>query len=328
MVINRNMRTVFLGFEPLNYAHEIQQLTKVDIDVMFVYSTEELMAVCTTGAADSIVMGVTGPSSYTLIRAIKTDPNICLPILVLLPESLRDDEPRLLLAGADDVLVSPWNVEGLQVRLERMSRKHLMHLGIEGQEGMMKALAQTVEKHDSYTSQHIERLRFLSGQLAIQLGESPRMVAEIRAAGLLHDIGKIAVPQSILKKPGRLTPQEWEIMQMHPIHGAEITHNLPFGKEIAQMVRGHHERWDGKGYPDKIGGTEIPLGARIVAVVDAFDAMTSHRPYRRAMSISEAKLELSNGIGTQFDKMVVEGLMSLNPAMLHKQFYIPALGSR
>jgi putative two-component system response regulator len=321
MFINRNMRTVFLGFEPLNYIAEIQELAKVDMDAMFVYSVEELLAVCTTGVADSIVMSAEGITTFNLITTIKSDPNTDLPILVLLAERQKDLEPRYLLAGADDVLVVPWNVEGLRVRLERMSRKHLMHLGIEGQAGVMQALAHTVEKHDMYTSQHIERLRYLSGQLAIQLGQPPKLVAEIRAAGLLHDIGKIAIPQTILQKPGQLTPLEWEIMRQHPIHGADIAQKLPFGKDIAPMVRGHHERWDGKGYPDRIGGKEIPIGARIVSVVDAFDAMTSRRPYRPAMSISDAKNQLIAGIGTQFDKTVVEGLMSLNPAMLQKQFH-------
>jgi putative two-component system response regulator len=321
MFINRKMRTVFLGFEPLNYVPEIQELAKIEMDTLFVYTIEELMQVCVTGAADSIVMGVEGRSTFTLIRTIKSDANTNMPLLVLLSAKEAHLEPDLLVAGADEVLIAPWNVVALQVRLERLSRKHLMQLGIEGQSGVMQALAQIVEKHDLYTAQHIERLRFLSGQLAMQLGQPPRVVAEIRAAGLLHDIGKIAIPQNILQKPSELTPMEWEIMRMHPIHGAEIAKNLPFGQEIAPMVRGHHERWDGSGYPDKLGGDEIPIGARIVSVVDAFDAMTSRRPYRSAMSISDAKNQLIQGVGTQFDKEVVEGLMELNPAMLQKQFY-------
>jgi putative two-component system response regulator len=321
MFINRNMRTVFLGFEPLNYLPEIRELAKIDMDSLFVSTAEELMAVCATGAADSIVMGVEGPSTFTLIRAIKSDYNTNLPLLVLLSVKEAHLEPRLLMAGADEVVIAPWNIEALQVRLERLSRKHLMQLGIEGQSGVMQALAQTVEKHDIYTSQHIERLRFLSGQLAMQLGQPPKVVAEIRAAGLLHDIGKIAVPQNILQKPGGLTASEWEVMRQHPIHGAEIALNLPFGKEIAPMVRGHHERWDGSGYPDNLSGESIPIGARIVAVVDAFDAMTSRRSYRQAMSISDAKIQLIQGIGSQFDKTVVEGLMQLNPTMLQKQFH-------
>jgi putative two-component system response regulator len=321
MIINRNMRTVFMGYEPLNYLPEIQELAKIDMDALFVHSAEELLSVCATGAADSIVMGVDGSSTFTLIRVIKSDPNTNLPLLVLLSAKEAKLEAGLLLAGADDVMVAPWNVEALQVRLERMSRKHLTQLGIEGQAGIMQALAQTVEKHDMYTSQHIERLRFLSGQLAMQLGSPPKMVANIRAAGLLHDIGKISVPQSILQKPGKLTAEEWDIMRQHPIHGAEITRRLPFGADIAEMVRGHHERWDGKGYPDGLGAADIPIGARIVAVVDAFDAMTSERPYRPALSISDAKNQLILGVGSQFDKDVVEGLMDLNPAMLKKQFH-------
>jgi putative nucleotidyltransferase with HDIG domain len=187
----------------------------------------------------------------------------------------------------------------------------------------MKSLTQTVEKHDPYTAQHVERLRFLSGHVALQMGRTAREVASIRAAGLLHDIGKVAIPGHILRKPTALSPEEWSLMRLHPIHGAEIAINLPVGDEVAPMVRSHHERWDGTGYPDGLGETTIPLGGRIVAVVDAFDAMTSNRPYRAALSIDEARNRLERGAGSQFDPSVVHSLLSLSPAMLKKQFESP-----
>jgi len=128
----------------------------------------------------------------------------------------------------------------------------------------------------------------------------------LRRGALLHDIGKIGVPDNILRKPAALSEAEWVTMRKHPEFGARIVAGIPFLEDVARIVRHHHERWDGRGYPDGLAGEDIPLGARIFAVADSFDAMTSDRPYRRAMTIDEARAEVARCRGTQFDPTVAD----------------------
>ncbi len=315
------MTVAFLSTFDVNiFSSEFKELLSIGMNYVPVGTAEEVIGLCATGQVEGVVLGHVETYSYHLIRTLKSDPHTNVPILVLLGPEQLEQEDRLLLTGADDVVCAPWNPRGIRARIERMCSKHLQSLGIEANYGVMKLLTQTVEKHDPYTAYHVERLRYLSGHVAIGMGLISRDVAAVRAAGLLHDIGKIAIPSSILRKPSTLTPDEWALMRLHPVHGEEIARGLQQGDEIAPMVRSHHERWDGSGYPDGLGDTDIPLGGRIVAAVDAFDAMTSHRPYRAALSIEEAKGRLIRAAGTQFDPNVVEALLNLNPQMFHKQF--------
>jgi putative two-component system response regulator len=145
--------------------------------------------------------------------------------------------------------------------------------------------------------------------MAAALGLSHRLSTIIRYGALLHDIGKIGVPDAILNKPGPLTPDEVEIIQQHPVIGERICRPLRDGAEIGPIVRGHHERWDGTGYPDKLAGEAIPLGSRVIAVADAFDAMTTDRPYRKALSSNQAWETLRQGAGDQWDKAVIEAFV-------------------
>jgi len=138
-------------------------------------------------------------------------------------------------------------------------------------------------------------------QIVEELGLSSETVSAVRVAGLLHDIGKIGVPDSILRKPGKLTAEEYEIMKGHVTLSSLIIHGLPHLNDILDAVAHHHERWDGKGYPKGLSGTEIPLLGRIMAVADAFSAMTLDRPYRAGLQVDEALIEIERGAGTQFD---------------------------
>jgi two-component system, cell cycle response regulator len=148
------------------------------------------------------------------------------------------------------------------------------------------------------------------GELALAVGRElhmgPEALDETARAAELHDVGKIAVPDAILDKPGPLDPVEWSFMRRHPLIGERILLEAPALRPVARLVRSSHERWDGSGYPDGLRGDEIPLGARVVAVCDAFDAMTTERAYRQPMGEEEALLELRSCAGTQFDPMVVE----------------------
>src|SRR6185436_6368323 len=131
-----------------------------------------------------------------------------------------------------------------------------------------------------------------------------------QAAALLHDIGKLAVPEHIISKPGRLTPEEFDKMKIHPVVGAEILERVQFPYPVGPIVRSHHEKWDGSGYPDGLKGAEIPLGARILAVVDCFDALTSDRPYRRRMTEPEALTIIADRRGQMYDPVVVDAFMA------------------
>jgi putative nucleotidyltransferase with HDIG domain len=163
------------------------------------------------------------------------------------------------------------------------------------------ALAQAVEMRDQYTGNHTNRVTTYSLMLAEELGLPDDQRHLLRVSAALHDIGKIAIDDQVLRKPGRLTESEFAQMRTHVTRGAEIIETMPGLAWALPVVRSHHERWDGAGYPDGLIGVQIPLMARIVSVADAFDAMTSDRPYRRGMSTDVAFAEIRAGAGKQFD---------------------------
>ncbi len=170
----------------------------------------------------------------------------------------------------------------------------------------MKSLALALDAKDRYTAGHSESVQKYSVSIAKELGLSYEEILDIDRAGALHDIGKIGIPDMIINKPGRLTPEEFEKIKEHPAIGEQMIRPIPFLNPARAIIRHHHERFDGRGYPDGVKGKEIELGARIMAVADTYDAMTSDRPYREAMSIEEAKAEISLCRDTQFDAEVVE----------------------
>lgn len=170
----------------------------------------------------------------------------------------------------------------------------------------LQALASALDVRDSETGGHSERVLQYMELVLEQVGVDPASVSMLRRGALLHDIGKIGVPDSILRKPAALSDSEWVAMRKHPEYGARIVAGIPFLADVSKIVRHHHERWDGKGYPDRLAGEDVPVGARIFAVADSFDAMTSDRPYRRAMSIEAACAEVARCRGTQFDPLVAD----------------------
>src|SRR5499425_3453597 len=166
-------------------------------------------------------------------------------------------------------------------------------------------LANALEAKDPYTRGHSERVAALSRRLASALGLAPALVDTVGQAGLLHDIGKIGVPEGILRKPRSLSSEEWQIMRGHPVIGAQIVAPFEFFEGAARVIRHHHERWDGSGYPDGLMGEGIPLEARIVAVADVFDALTSERSYRPALTREAARALLLQEAGRTLDKTIV-----------------------
>lgn len=177
--------------------------------------------------------------------------------------------------------------------------------------GIVEALARLVESHDPSISQHSLKVSNLLADLTQHLGIPALEVQMIALAGRLHDIGKISIPDSILHKPGKLTEEEWAIIRTHSAIGAEVVSSVPVLRPLAPMIRAHHERWDGQGYPDQLEWEAIPFGARIIAVVNAYMAMTVDRPYQKACSHTEALAELKRCAGTQFDPQIVEAIECL-----------------
>jgi diguanylate cyclase (GGDEF)-like protein/putative nucleotidyltransferase with HDIG domain len=170
----------------------------------------------------------------------------------------------------------------------------------------IEALALAIEAKDHTTHTHLQRVRTYAVAVARELNLPVGEIEALRAAALLHDIGKLAVPEQIINKPGRLTPEEFEKMKVHPLVGAEILERVAFPYPVAPIVRSHHERWDGTGYPEGLAGENIPIGARILAAVDCLDALASHRQYRQALPLGEAMAKVQEKAGTWFDPQVVE----------------------
>jgi HD-GYP domain-containing protein (c-di-GMP phosphodiesterase class II)/pSer/pThr/pTyr-binding forkhead associated (FHA) protein len=178
----------------------------------------------------------------------------------------------------------------------------------------IRAIAATIDAKDGYTHRHSERVAVLSARIAAEIGLSAEQQKTVQLAALLHDLGKIAVPDSILNKPSQLTPAEFEEMKKHPVHGARILSNIqsPAVRAVLPGVQYHHERWDGSGYPDGLRGENIPLLGRLLGVADYFDALTSARAYRPAMTVNEAIGLVVKAAGTHFDPRMVEAMMDLH----------------
>ncbi|HEX2232170.1 MAG TPA: diguanylate cyclase [Thermoleophilaceae bacterium] len=170
-------------------------------------------------------------------------------------------------------------------------------------------LAEALLERDRYTGEHSEHVAEMATEVARAMGLDEREVERVRGAALLHDIGKVGIPDDILRKGTELTEPEWRTMREHPIIGERIVRTIPGLGPVARIVRHEHERWDGAGYPDGLSGEEIPIGARIIQACDAYHAMTSDRPYRKALSHAEAVRELAAGAATQFDHQVTEILI-------------------
>jgi HD-GYP domain-containing protein (c-di-GMP phosphodiesterase class II) len=203
---------------------------------------------------------------------------------------------------------------GLLYSAERVRTRELEHALERAREmyiATMKSLAHVVEAKDPTTRGHLDRTARYGIALTHEVDPDLAARPEVMHGFFLHDIGKVGIPESILCKPGPLTELEWVVMRSHPSQGARIVEPIPFMEKAVEIVRSHHERWDGGGYPRGLRGEEIPLAARIFAIVDSFDAMTSDRPYRSALDPECAVEEIRGGSGTQFDPRCVEAFERL-----------------
>ena len=188
--------------------------------------------------------------------------------------------------------------------IEALSQLHL---------ATAEALATAIDAKDQTTHCHVRRVQIYAAGMGEVFGLSPNEIAALKAGALLHDIGKLAVPPHILNKPGPLTPAEFEKMKIHTVVGAQILGRVDFPYPVIPIVRHHHEQWDGRGYPDRLRGEQIPITARIISVVDCFDSVREDRPFRRGMTLDEATALLLRGAGIHFDPVVVEQFLKHLP---------------
>jgi putative two-component system response regulator len=229
-----------------------------------------------------------------------------LPIILLTARASIDDMVAGLDAGADDFIGKPFERPELLARVRSGLRMRRAVLGMETAQAVVSALANAVEAKDLVTEQHCARLAVVAARLCERLGLGVDEREAITYGALLHDVGKIGIPEALLSKTGPLTPDDWVVLRRHPEIGERICLPLGLSQSFAPIVRHHHERWDGGGYPDGLRGATIPVGARIVALADAYDAMTHDRPYRPAFPTAYALDEIRQQSGRQFDPELTE----------------------
>ncbi|MGH7775642.1 MAG: response regulator [Candidatus Dormibacterales bacterium] len=252
---------------------------------------------------DVVLPGVDG---FDICRRLKNEPGTRLLPIVLVT-SLDRPEHRVqgLEAGADDFLVKPIQRVELTARVRSLLRLKAVYDRLDDAERVIVALARAVEAKDLHTEDHTERVGHAARRLGVVVGLEGAVLDDLYWGGIIHDIGKIGVPDAILLKPGRLTPEEWAVMRSHVVIGEDIARPLRSAANLLPIIRHHHEKIDGTGYPDGLKGEDIPIAARVVAICDAFDAMVSDRPYRPGLEPAEAAAVLRKGSHTQWDARAV-----------------------
>jgi putative two-component system response regulator len=252
---------------------------------------EQALEVLTRWEIDLALLDVMMPhrTGFSVCRAVKSDPHTCL-IPVVLVTSLSNVEDRIqgIECGADDFLNKPVRKEELLARVRSLLRLKHFTDELENAETVLISLALSIEGKDPYTSGHCERLSKYSVALAQRIGLSEPERVALRRAGFVHDVGKVAVPDQILLKPGPLTPEERKIMEQHPVVGERICSPLKSFRDVLPIIRHHHEKLDGSGYPDGLKLEQIPVTAQVLAIVDVYDSLTTDRPYRGALPLEEA----------------------------------------
>jgi putative two-component system response regulator len=252
-------------------------------------------------------IGMPEMDGLQVTRIIRSTPATALmPVILVTARGRLDDKVAGLDAGASDFITKPFEPAELLARVRANLRLSAALHRLESTQDVLVALASAVDAKDPLTEHHCGRVADVALVLARLAGLQQEEVEAVGYGAVLHDVGKIGINEQVLKKPGPLTDDERAEMQRHPVVGAEILRPLRLGQIVGPIVRAHHEQWDGSGYPDRLRGDEIPLGARIVAIVDAHDAMTHDRPYRARLSDDEARGELIACRGTQFDPELVD----------------------
>lgn len=298
-----------------------------------------VLDVCLSSKPDIVILDWQLPrkSGLEILKEIRawSGSGTELPVLVLTGDPRKTSRYEALSAGATDFVSKPFDEQELLLRINNLLQLHFLHLEVQDEnrrleqrvyertQDLMRAqteflqrLAAAAELRDDLTGQHTARVGVVSALIAETLGLPENETRTMRQAAPLHDVGKLAVPEVILRKPARLTVEEYNVMKTHTIYGPRLLAgdsdgNFPLLKAAEEIAGTHHERWDGKGYPGGLGGDEIPLTGRIVAVADVYDAFTHQRPYKPAWPRQESIDEIRSEAGRHFDPLVIDAFLEL-----------------
>src|SRR5690606_1084692 len=268
-------------------------------DVLLARNGSEAIDIVRAERPDVILSDVRMPvlDGFELCRALKAAPDTCLlPVVLLTGATEPQDRLRAIEAGANGFLAKPIDQSELKARVRSLVQFKQVTDELDSAEAVLRSLALMIEVRDAYTEGHCHRLARYAVEVGRLIGLDEHDLQALSRGGYFHDIGKIGLPDAILLKPGALTPEEFDRVKQHPIIGDELCGKLRALQPVRGIVRHHHERLDGSGYPDGIAGDEIPLLAQIIGIVDVYDAMTTDRPYRMAMTEAEAIAELRHEV--------------------------------
>lgn len=311
-----------------------EKILQEEFNVSKAQSGTEAIAFLEKNVVDLVLLDLHMPdmNGFEVMAAIRKDEDIPsdLPVIFLTADDDKAMEVKSFKEGAQDFIAKPFVPEimvqrvrrviqldklqkNLQNEVEKQTRKaeekkrQFQRLSIQ----VMQSLAGAIDAKDKYTKGHSQRVAMYAREIAKRYGYDDEKQEDIYFAGMLHDIGKIGIPNEIINKTGKLTDEEYEMIKTHPVIGAEILSNISEIPNIAVGARWHHERYDGKGYPDGLKGKDIPELARIIGVADAYDAMTSKRSYRDVLSQKIVRAEIEKGIGTQFDPVFAKIMLEM-----------------
>jgi putative two-component system response regulator len=296
----------------------VQLLASDGYRVVTASDGDEALAAAKQHAPDLFLLDVRMPGADGLevCRRLKAATETRLTPVILIT-GLADTSDRIegIEAGADDFLTKPVNPHELRARVRALWRMKQLIDELDSAEAAFMTLALTIEARDPTTNGHCERLAHYAVKLGAALGLEGDDLHALHRGGYLHDVGKVGVPDAVLLKPGRLTAEEFDIMRRHPLIGDTLCAPLQSLRRVRPIIKHHHERLDGSGYPDRLTGEDIPLLARIVAVVDVYDALTTDRPYRAALTHAVAVSELKEGVRIGlYDPRCVEAFLDLTAA--------------
>jgi putative two-component system response regulator len=252
---------------------------------------------------DLVLLDVMMPdlNGFEVCRRLKDDPETMLtPIVLVTGLDSVEDRVRGIEAGTDDFLSKPFERVQLMARVRSLLRVKSYTDQLEQAESVVMTLARSIEGRDPYTEGHCDRLSDFGSRLGLHLGMADEEITALRRAGFVHDIGKVVVPDTILLKTDLLTPEEQSIMRRHPVAGEHICKDLRSFKLVLPIVRHHHEKLNGSGYPDGLSGDDIPMTARVLQIVDVYDALTTNRPYKPALSPEEALNTIAKEVERQW----------------------------
>jgi len=295
-------------------------LTGINCEIQFAANGPTALEMIDADPPDLVLLDVQMPGmdGYEVCVRIRANPRFkLLPVVMITARTHTQDRVRALEKGADDFMTKPFERAELVARVRSSLRLKSLYNTLDSAEQVIFALAAAVEAKDSLTERHTRRVAESARHLGMRLGLSDAAQDALYRGGIIHDIGKIGVSESILLKCGPLDTGEQQRMQEHPDIGASIIAPLQPGSSLQPIIRHHHERFDGGGYPDGLRGAKIPLLARIISICDAFDALINDRPYRAGVSVDSAIATLRMGSGTQWDPELVDLFIAELPVIEH-----------